>query len=193
MDYHCRAPFRPSVCFLTRVSEGTLGPAPWIIIAGHHSVPHCHGAFPSGRCIFGGNLLAKRCGKQLRRPPQKQRRSNSQSSSRAAFSRSRAAGRPCGQVAKSYQELEICVFLTRVSEGTWGPVDYRCRAPFRPLVPWGFPVQEVHFFAAIWWLDMAKRQPQQKQRSSNNQSSSRAAYSRSRAAGRPCGQVAKSC
>ena len=88
------------------------------------------------------------------------------------------------------------VFFPRVSEGTLGPVDYRCRAPCRPSVPWCFPVREVHFFRQFV---VAKRcgnqlqQPQQKQRSSNNQSSSRAAYSRSRAAGRPCGQVAKSC
>ena len=40
----------------------------------------------------------------------KQRSSNNQSSSRAAYSRSRAAGRPCGQAAKSCQEFEICVF-----------------------------------------------------------------------------------
>ena len=67
----------------------------------------------------------------------------------ARSSRSRAAGRPCGQVAKSCPELEICVFfvcfLTRVSEGTLGLVDYHCRAPFRPSVPWCFPVREVHF------------------------------------------------
>ena len=96
--------------------------------------------------------MAKRCGKQLQQPQQKQRSSNNQSSSRAAYSRSRAAGRPCGQVAKSCQELESCVFLTMVSEGTLGLVDYHCRAPFRPLVPWCFPVREVHFFKAICWL-----------------------------------------
>ena len=97
-------------------------------------------------------------------------------------------------VVKSCQELDF--FLTRVSEGTLGLVDYHCGAPFRPSLPWCFPVREVRFFKAICWLkDVASRlqQPQQKQRSSNNQSSSRAAYSRSRAAGRPCGQVAKSC
>ena len=35
--------------------------------------------------------------------------------------------------AKSCQELDlVCynVFLTKVSEGTLGPVDYHCRAPF---------------------------------------------------------------
>ena len=140
-------------------------------------------------------------------------------------------------------------------------MDYHCRAPFCPSVPWCFPVREVHFFKAICWLkdvvnscglqrwqtgakrcqelsrvgpcvlqcslgfrrdvrprgllvqgtirpsvpwclpvqeagQQHQQQPKpahQKQRSSNNRSSSRAAYSRSRAAGRPCGQVAKSC
>ena len=52
-------------------------------------------------------------------------------------------------VVKSCQELEICVFLTRVSEGTLGLVDDHCRAPFRPSVPWCFPVREVRFFKAI--------------------------------------------
>ena len=42
--------------------------------------------------------------------------------------------------------------LTRVSEGTLGLVDYHCRAPFRPSVPWCFPVREVRFFKAICWL-----------------------------------------
>ena len=44
------------------------------------------------------------------------------------------------------------VFLTRVSEGTLGLVDYHCRAPFRPSVPWCFPVRGVRFFKAICWL-----------------------------------------
>ena len=55
-------------------------------------------------------------------------------------------------VVKSCQELEIYVFLTRVSEGTLGLVDYHCRAPFRPSVPWCFPVREVRLFKAIYWL-----------------------------------------
>ena len=55
-------------------------------------------------------------------------------------------------VVKSCQELEICVFLTRVSEGTLDLVDYHCRAPFRPSVPWCFSVREVRFFKAICWL-----------------------------------------
>ena len=54
-------------------------------------------------------------------------------------------------VVKSCQELELC-FLTRVSEGTLGLVDYHCRAPFRPSVPWCFSVREVRFFKAICWL-----------------------------------------
>ena len=43
-------------------------------------------------------------------------------------------------------------FLTRVSEGTLGLVDSHCRAPFRPSVPWCFPVREVRLFKAICWL-----------------------------------------
>ena len=83
-------------------------------------------------------------------PQQKQRSSNNQSSSRAAYSRSRAAGRPCGH---SCQELPRAgIFLTRVSEGTLGLVDCHCEAPFRPSVPWCFPVREVRFFKAICWL-----------------------------------------
>ena len=54
-------------------------------------------------------------------------------------------------VVKSCQELELC-FLTRVSEGTLDLVDYHCRAPFRPSVPWCFSVREVRFFKAICWL-----------------------------------------
>ena len=66
------------------------------------------------------------------------------------------AGQQEGHVdtaVKSCQELEICVlYITRVSERTLGLVDYHCRAPFRPSVPWCFPVREVHFFKAICWL-----------------------------------------
>ena len=43
-------------------------------------------------------------------------------------------------------------FLTRVSEGGLSLVDYHCRAPFRPSVPWCFPVREVRLFKAIYWL-----------------------------------------
>ena len=62
------------------------------------------GAFLEAICV------TKRFGNQLQQAQQKQRSSNNQSSSRAAYSRSRAAGRPCGQAAKSCQELEMCVF-----------------------------------------------------------------------------------
>ena len=55
----------------------------------------------------------------------------------------------------SCQELrragDLC-FLTRVSEGTLGLVDYHCRAPFSSSVPWCFPVREVRLFKAICWL-----------------------------------------
>ena len=96
--------------------------------------------------------MAKRCGKQLQQPQQKQRSSNNQSSSRAAYSRSRAAGRPCGHSCQELPRAGNLCFLTRVSEGTLGLVDYHCRAPFRPSVPWCFPVREVRFFKAICWL-----------------------------------------
>ena len=37
-------------------------------------------------------------------------------------------------------------------------MDYHCRAPFRPSVPWCFPVREVRFFKAICWLkDVASK------------------------------------
>ena len=194
----CQSCQELEICvFLLGFSEGTLGPVDYRCRAPFRpSVPWC---FPVREVhFFRQFVVAKRCEKQLQaaRSRSSAAATTIHSSSRAAYSRSRATGQPCGQVAKSCQELEICVFLTRVSEGTLGPVDYRCRAPCRPSVPWCFPVREVHFFRQFV---VAKRcgnqlqQPQQKQRSSNNQSSSRAAYSRSRAAGRPCGQVAKSC
>ena len=137
------------------------------------------------------------------RSSKKQRSSNNRSSSRAAYSRSRAAGRPCGHSCQELPRAGNLCFLTRVSEGTLGLVDYHCRAPFRPSVPWCFPVREVRFFKAICWLKAHQQEEglvagaaaaaagssssSRKQRSSNNRSSSQAAYSRSRAAGRPCG------
>ena len=141
-----------NLCFLTRVSEGTL--ALWIIIiAGHHSVPQCHGVFLSGRCIcFKGNMLAKStaagggaCSRSSSSSSRKQRSRNNRSSSRAAYSRSRAAGRPCGHSCQELPRAGNLCFWTRVSEGTLGLVDYHCRAPFRPSVPWCFPVREVRF------------------------------------------------
>ena len=54
-------------------------------------------------------------------------------------------------VVKLPRAGNLC-FLTKVSEGTLGLVDYHCRAPFRPSVPWCFPVREVRFFKAICWL-----------------------------------------
>ena len=64
----------------------------------------------------------------------------------AAYSRSRAAGRPCGHSCQELPRAGTLCSLTRVSEGTLGLVDYHCRAPFRPSVPWCFPVREVRFF-----------------------------------------------
>ena len=58
------------------------------------------------------------------------------------------AGQQDGHVDKlprAAKSWKLC-FLTGVSEGTLGLVDYHCRAPFRPSVPWCFPVREVHFF-----------------------------------------------
>ena len=90
---------------------------------------------------------------QLPKPAhQKQRSSNNRSSSQAAYSMSRVAGRPCGHSCQELPRAGNLCFLTRVSEGTLGLVDYHCRAPFRPSVPWCFPVREVHFFKAICWL-----------------------------------------
>ena len=57
------------------------------------------------------------------------------------------AGQQDGHVDKlprAAKSWKLC-FLTGVSEGTLGLVDYHCRAPVRPSVPWCFPVREVHF------------------------------------------------
>ena len=57
------------------------------------------------------------------------------------------AGQQDGHVDKlprAAKSWKLC-FLTGVSEGTLSLVDYHCRAPFRPSVPWRFPVREVHF------------------------------------------------
>ena len=101
-------------------------------------------------------LPVQEAGQQHQQQPkpahQKQRSSNNRSSSRAAYSRSRAAGRPCGHSCQELPRAGNLCFLTRVSEGTLGLVDYHCRAPFRPSVPWCFPVREVHFFKTICWL-----------------------------------------
>ena len=78
--------------------------------------------------------------------------STHRSSSQAAYSMSRVAGRPCGHSCQELPRAGNLCFLTRVSEGTLGLVDYHCRAPFRPSVPWCFPVREVRFFKAICWL-----------------------------------------
>ena len=92
------------------------------------------------------------CSRSSSSSSRKQRSSNNRSSSRAAYSRSRAAGRPCGHRCQELPRAGNLCSLTRVSEGTLGLVDYHCRAPFRPSVPWCFPVREVRFLKAICWL-----------------------------------------
>ena len=54
------------------------------------------------------------------------------------------------------------VFLTRVSEGTLGLVDYHCKAPFRSAIVFSCPGGA--FFKAIKRCGKQLQQPQQKQR-----------------------------
>ena len=123
---------------LQRVSEEMLGPVDY----------HCRAPFVCVPVQEAGQQH-----QQLPKPAhQKQRSSNNRSSSQAAYSMSRVAGRPCGHSCQELPRAGNLCFLTRVSEGTLGLVDYHCRAPFRPSVPWCFPVREVRFFKAICWL-----------------------------------------
>ena len=55
------------------------------------------------------------------------------------------AGQQDSHVDKLLPRAGNLCFLTRASEGTLGRMDYHCRAPFRPSVPWRFPIREVHF------------------------------------------------
>ena len=108
-----------------------------------------------GGALFEGNLLAKRCGKQLRA--------------------AEVANRCKTLLPRAVKSWTLCslMFLTKVSEWTLRPVDYHCKAPFvlqfhgvfpsRRLVSssissspsrhtkssWCFPVREVRFFKAI--------------------------------------------
>ena len=120
---------------MQRVSEGMLGPVDY----------HCRAPFVCVPVQEAGQQH-----QQLPKPAhQKQRSSNNRSSSQAAYSMSRVAGRPCGHSCQELPRAGNLCFLTRVSEGTLGLVDYHCRAPFRPSVPWCFPVREVRFLKAI--------------------------------------------
>ena len=96
MDYHCRAPFRPSV--------------PW--------------RFPVREVHFLRQFVDQTMWQTV------------------AASAAEAAQQQSQELPRAGN---LC-FLTRVSEGTLGPMDYHCRAPFRPSVPWCFPVREVHFW-----------------------------------------------
>ena len=189
MDYHCRAPFRPSVpwcfpvrevhffkaicwlkdvvnscglqrwqtgakrcqelsrvgpcvlqCSLTKVSEGTLGPVDY-----HCRAPFVlqfHGVCPSRRLVSSisssrsqhtkssGAATTEVAAEQLQQE---------QGSRKAMWT----------QLSRAAKSWKFAFFFTRVSEGTLGLVDYHCRAPFRPSVPWCFPVREVRFFKAI--------------------------------------------
>ena len=121
--------------FNYKVSEGTLGPVDY----------HCRAPFVCVPVQEAGQQH-----QQLPKPAhQKQRSSNNRSSSQAAYSMSRVAGRPCGHSCQELPRAGNLCFLTRVSEGTLGLVDYHCRASFRPSLPWCFPVREVRFFKAI--------------------------------------------
>ena len=48
--------------------------------------------------------------------------------------------------------LEACSTSSSSTTSSGSLVDYHCRAPFRPSVPWCFPVREVRLFKAICWL-----------------------------------------
>ena len=126
----------------------------------------------------------------------KQRSSNNRSSSQAAYSRSRAAGRPCGHSCQELPRAGNLCSLTRVSEGTLGLVDYHCRAPFRRSVPWCFPVREVHFFKAICWLKDVASSCSSRSRSSAAATTTVAAEQLTAGAGQQEGHVdtvVKSC
>ena len=122
VDYHCRAPFRPSVPWCFPVWEVRFFKAICWLRAHQQEEGLVAGAAAAG--------------------------------SSAAATTEVAAETQLSRAAKSWK----FVFLTRVSEGTVGLVDYHCRAPFRPSVPWCFPVREVRFFKAICWLkDVASK------------------------------------
>ena len=130
------------------------------------------------------------------RSSKKQRSSNNRSSSRAAYSRSRAAGRPCGHSCQELPRAGNLCFLTRVSEGTLGLVDYHCRAPFRPSVPWCFPVREVRCVKAICWLEDVANSCSSRSRSSAAATTKVAAEQLTAGAGQQEGHVdtvVKSC
>ena len=135
-----------NLCFLTRVSEGTLG-----LVDDHcrapfrPSVPWC---FPvrEVHCFKATCWL-----RDVASSSSSRSRSSAAATTKVAAEQLTAgAGQQEGHVdsGHSCQELpragNLC-FLTTISEGTLGPVDYHCRAPFRPSVPWCFPVREVRF------------------------------------------------
>ena len=142
MDYHCKAPFVlqfhgvfPSRRLVSSISSSrsrhtkSSGAATTEVAALSAMVFSClGGAFFKAICWLKD--VASSCSSRSR--------SSAAATTKVAAEQLPRAGNLC--------------FLTRVSEGTLGLVDYHCRAPFRPSVPWCFPVREVHFFKAICWL-----------------------------------------
>ena len=141
MDYHCRAPFKwihgTEMGDDARLCGATL------------CAMECVGKVRSQRELIARYLELWRRASSIRKPflPLS---SGAATTKVAAEQLTAGAGQQEGHVdsGHSCQELpragNLC-FLTTISEGTLGPVDYHCRAPFRPSVPWCFPVREVHF------------------------------------------------
>ena len=134
-----------NLCFLTRVWEGTLGLVDYHCRAPFRpSVPWC---FPVREVrLFKAICWLKDVANSCR-----SRSSAAATTKVAAEQLTAGAGQQEGHVEK-LPRAGILWFLTRVSEGTLGLVDYHCRAPFRPSVPWCFPVWEVRLFKAIYCL-----------------------------------------
>ena len=92
------------------------------------------GAFLEAICV------TKRFGNQLQQAQQKQRsRSSAAATTKVAAEQLTAgAGQQDGHVDKLPRAAKSwkCVFLTGVSEGTLGLVDYHCRAPFFEAICW---------------------------------------------------------
>ena len=131
-----------NLCFFTRVSEGTFGPMDYHCRAPFRSsVPWCFPVrevhFFDFEAIYWLNDVANSCSSRSR--------SSAAATTKVAAKQLTAGARHQeGHVDKLPRAAKS--WKTKVSEGTLGPMDYHCRAPFRPSVPWCFPVREVHFF-----------------------------------------------
>ena len=111
------------------------------------SVLHCHCVSPSRSHVLGLGTAVARVAAEAAAAAAAA--ATTKVAAAAAYSRSRAAGRPCGHSCQELPRAGNLCSLTRVSEGTLGLVDYHCRAPFRPSVPWCFPVREVRFYGNL--------------------------------------------